>query len=57
MCIYHVKCVDFNKLKIILKIEVMKNQYNYNVMLSGWIIINIIKLIGNYFFSSKYQFY
>jgi hypothetical protein len=34
----------------------MKNQYNYNVMLSGWIIINIIKLIGKYVFS-KYQFY
>jgi hypothetical protein len=31
----------------------MKNQYNFNVMLSGWIII---KLVGKYIFS-KYQFY
>jgi hypothetical protein len=48
-------CVYFNKIKYI-KIEIMKNQYNYNVMLSGWIIINIIKLIVKYIFC-KYQFY
>jgi hypothetical protein len=28
----------------------MKKQYNYNVMLNGWIILNIIKLIGKSFF-------
>ncbi len=49
MCVYCIKCVDFNKYKII-KIEIMKNHYNYNVVLSGWIVINIIKLIGKYFF-------
>jgi hypothetical protein len=46
MCIYCIKYVDFNKFKII-KIEIMKNQYNYNVMLSGWIKI---KLIGKSFY-------
>jgi len=52
MCIYCIKYVYFNKFKII-KTEIMKNWYNYNVMLSGW---TIIKLIGK-LFSSKYQFY
>jgi len=46
--IYCIKYVYFNKFKII-KIEIMKNHYNYNVVLSGWIIINIIKLIGKSF--------
>jgi len=43
---YCIKYVDFNKSKII-KIEIMKNYYNYYVMLRGWIII---KIIGKYFF-------
>jgi hypothetical protein len=55
VCIYIVLNMSILIFKII-KIEIMKTQYNYNVVLSGWIIINIIKLIGN-FFSSKYQFY
>jgi hypothetical protein len=28
----------------------MENQYNYNVTLSGWIIIELIKLTSKYFF-------
>jgi hypothetical protein len=49
MCIYCIKYVDFNKLKIIKDWNDEKKN-NYNDMLSGWIIINIIKLIAKSIF-------
>jgi len=54
MCVCCIKCVDFNKHKIIKNWYKEKN-HNYNVLLSGWIIINIINEFLIYIL--KYPFY